>query len=156
MAFATVSELQARLEWVLSEKEVGVAEDALEDLTLEAKFYGRLGWTEAKHPPLVKSIILKAAARFMRNYEAFEESRAGDETVGFMQGSVEPGTPEFTEKEILQIRTLAAAPGFGTINVYTWGVTDKPRDYMAPMQDKDIPFISGEDRRWYESWERDG
>lgn len=153
MAFATVQELQARLEWTLSTTEVGVAEGALDDLTIQAKEYGRATWTDGQHPPAIKSMILSAAARFMRNYEGFSESRAGDETLGWKQGSVEPGTAEFTKGEIKRIKRIASAPAFGAITTYTWGTTPATReDLMANAKDKQWPWVSPDERDWYESW----
>ena len=151
MAFATVQELQARLEWTLSDAEVGVAEGALDDLTIAAREYGRYTWTELQHPPAIKSMILTAAARFMRNYEGFSESRAGDETLGWKGGSVEPGTAEFTKTEIKRIKRLASAPAFGTLTTYTWGTTKATReDLMANALHKSWPWVHPDQREWYE------
>ena len=154
MLFATVSELSARLEWDLDEGEVRVAEGALEALTYEAIEFGSPTWTTETVPAGVKSLVLTAAARYMRNYNGYNESRAGDETVGWGAVSREPDTAEFTESERRRIKRFAINnPGFGTIDVYTWGTKPAQReDLLVPMKDRDLPWINADEREWYEGW----
>ena len=152
MAFADVTDLQSRLEWTLTSKEVSVAEEALEDLSLDAIEYGRSTWTDVKHPPAVRSIILRAAVRYMRNYEGLGESRAGDETMGWQEMSTEPGTPEFTKGEIRRIKRLAQNPSAGAVDVYTWGTRGAPEDLRAKMAKKDLPWIDASEREMYEKF----
>ena len=156
MAFADVTELAARLEWTLDDGELRVAEGALEALTFEAMEFGSSAWTEETCPPGVKSLILTAAARYVRNYNGYNESRAGDETLGWGAVDREPDTPEFTKSERERIARYAhARPGFGTINIFTWGTRYADRgDLMAPMKDKDLPWIRADEREWYEGWNK--
>ncbi|GGS24759.1 hypothetical protein GCM10010238_11130 [Streptomyces griseoviridis] len=64
---------------VLDEDEARIATSALDDASDLATTYGR-DWPEETAPRLVKTLVLKSAARCMRDPEGYTQSRAGDET----------------------------------------------------------------------------
>lgn len=105
-AYATVDEVQARLEWTLDEGERAVAQGALEDLSDDARHYGK-HWPVASVPPSIKRLVIRAVARYMRNPDGYEQSRAGDETVIFNRDRVGGGSAEFTSAEIKAIKATA-------------------------------------------------
>ena len=116
-AFVLLPELQARLEWVLSEREEIVGTSALEDLTIEAQDHGKSTWTVLNCPAIVKRQILKAAERYLKNLEGIIQSRAGDETLIFPELD-EMGTADFNASEIKKIINAVmggGTPSFGTI-----------------------------------------
>lgn len=108
---ATLPELQARLDWTLDTGEQSVATAALADLSDDARFYGSARWDSATAPRQAKSLVLRAAARFMRNPDGFVQSRAGDETIVWSDGGEDAGTAHFTEREQ---KILASMAGRGT------------------------------------------
>lgn len=135
LEIATLTELQERLEWTLDAGETGIATGALEDLSEDARFYGSQRWDSVTAPRQVKSLVLRAAARFMRNPDGFTQSRAGDETVAWGDRGDSAGTAEFSGKEQ---KMLAALSGRGTglisvgVTAYDPGTRSAPR-YINPM-----------------------
>lgn len=105
-AYATVDEVQARLEWTLDTGERNVAQGALEELSDWARHYGR-HWPVATVPASVKRLVIRAAARYMRNPDGYEQSRAGDETVIWNHAANTPGSAEFSDMEIKAIKATA-------------------------------------------------
>ena len=110
--FATLEELQNRLDWTLDEGEERVAEAALEDASDLARAYGRTWWDETLSentaPRLVRTLVLKACARYMKNYQGYTQSRAGDETVMWADAAGENlGQVYFTRDEIKMVEGLA-------------------------------------------------
>lgn len=148
-SFATVEELQGRLDFQMSEGEQGVAGAALEDLTFDANAEAEKDWTAATVPPAVKSIVLRAAARYMRNFEGLIQSRAGDETLVWSDRGEMAGVAHFTEDEKLQLRKIGKVrkATFGSIRHYSWGYK-QPRDGFVPNGGKAFPFFAAEDDGW--------
>jgi hypothetical protein len=105
--FASLEELKKRLDWTLDEGEERVAETALEDASDLARAYGR-DWDTSTAPRLVRTLVLKASARYMKNYQGYILSRAGDETVQWSDKAGEDmGTVYFSKDEIKLIEGLA-------------------------------------------------
>lgn len=148
--FATVEELQARLDWTLDAGEQSLAEGALEDLSYEAHEF-RAAWiSAATAPPGVRNLVLKAAARFMRNPDGYTQSRAGDETLGWAEQR-DPGSACFTEAERKRLAGLAGNNGFGTVQVYAWGNTRNLREgYVSTgvAGEKPFPMFSSDSSPW--------
>jgi hypothetical protein len=140
MALATMGELTARLDWTLDADEERAATGALEDLSEQALYYGKSTWDASTVPRLVKSAVLAAAARFLRNTDGFTQSRAGDETLGWTDRGHDAGTAYFTEREIRMIRATAGSTGFGTAPVTAWGPMRKPVVGYVPVQGGGDPF----------------
>lgn len=105
--FASLEELKKRLDWTLDDGEERVAETALEDASDLARAYGR-DWDPTTAPRLVRTLVLKASARYMKNYQGYILSRAGDETVQWSDKAGEDmGTVYFSKDEIKLIEGLA-------------------------------------------------
>jgi len=135
------------LDWTLDTLEEGVATGALEDLSADARYYGK-PWAIDAVPDGVKSMVLRAAARFMRNVDGFIQSRAGDESVSWAEAET-LGTAEFTDDEQKRLSRLAKANalGFGTISTFAWQTKDAPEDIWVPVQGRgiDLPLYAAED-----------
>lgn len=101
--FATLEELEARLDFKLDDETAPIAQAALDDLSLDARFYGAAWPKPGSAPPAVKSLVLRAARRFMNNPDGYTQSRAGDEMVGWREASP---NAEFTEDEKARLRAL--------------------------------------------------
>jgi len=130
-ALATLTELEARLDFPLVDEvseddRTSIAESALEDLSEDARHYGSPAWTDPQNTPaIVKSLILRAAKRYLVNTDGFEQSRSGDETVGW--GNVtkdeQAGSAHFAPAEIAQIEKAGRGgrlPSFGSFGTYAW------------------------------------
>jgi hypothetical protein len=136
--FATLDELQGRLEWTLNADEEGTGTGALEDLSNWARFYGR-NWEADAAPRLVKTLVLSAAAQFMRNPDAYVTSRAGDEAVSWPDRGVAAGTATFATSAIKALKLLARPTGgFGTGIMTAWG----PQKLYG--SDGRLPPVAGE------------
>lgn len=132
---ATLPELQARLDWDLDPGEQNVATGALEDLSDDARFYGSSRWDSTTAPRQVKSLVLRAAARHMRNPDGFVQSRAGDETIIWSDGGEDSGTAHFTEREEKILASLAGrGTGLTSVQVVAWGPTTRRKTrYLDPI-----------------------
>jgi hypothetical protein len=151
---ATVDELQDRLDWVLDSGEQGVAEGALGDLSDDARFYGTSSWTDdLVAPRQVKSLVLRAAARFMRNPDGYTQSRAGDETLQWGDRGENAGSAFFTTREQQMLARIAGSNTSGVISVplQAWGpskptgpgyVQVDPTNYAK--KPRDFPFFAEE------------
>ena len=148
---ASVEELQARLDWTLPDNEIGVAEGALRDLSDDARYYGLSGWDSVSAPEMVKSLVLRAAARFMRNFEGFAQSRAGDETVIWAEHDRAPDTAEFSRPEIDRLRELANGRPAGLVSVgtYAWQTKYVEGDLMVWDGRAWMPWVAAKDADWY-------
>lgn len=112
----SVEELAARLPFVMDDDEEREAEGALEDLSDDARSYGRATWlTQATTPRQVKNLVRRAAARHMKNYDGFTTSRAGDEAVGWTDRGEQSGSAYFTQSEIKLLRGLSGRGGFASV-----------------------------------------
>ena len=106
--FASLEELQARLDWELDEGEERVAESSLEDASELARTHGREWEDPLTAPRIVRTLVLKACARYMKNYQGFTQSRAGDETVMWSDAAGENlGQVYFTKEEIKLLQEYA-------------------------------------------------
>lgn len=129
-AIASLPELQVRLEWDLDSGEQAIAQGALEDLSDDARFYGSQRWDSETAPRQVKSLVLRAAVRYMRNPEGFVQSRAGDETVIWSDKGEDAGTAHFTEREQKILGAIAGrGQGLTSVNTFAWapGTRTRPR-----------------------------
>ncbi|MFI1655623.1 hypothetical protein ACH4ZU_12050 [Streptomyces sp. NPDC020472] len=127
--FATLDELKGRLDWALDADEERIAAGALMDASELAVSYGR-EWPEATVPRLVKTLVLKAAARYMRNPNGYIQSRAGDETLAWSDAhGRDAGTVYFTRDEIRLLADLAGRKrGIYSVSVTAWGTKLPQRD----------------------------
>lgn len=144
MAFATLEELQNRLDWELDENEERVAEAALEDASILACGIG-IEWTDLNVPRLVKMLVLKACARYLRNPQGYTTSRAGDETVTWADKAGEDmGTVYFTHDEKRLIEGLAGKRnGFMSAPIAVWKTKATVDNGWRPIVGggKDFPMM---------------
>ncbi|WLW38560.1 head-tail adaptor [Streptomyces phage Verabelle] len=129
MAYATMEDLKARLDWELDEDEERIAGGALEDASDLAAHYGR-DWPEASTPRLVRTLVLKAAQRYMKNPDGYTQSRAGDETLAWNDKAGEnAGTVYFTDEEQKLLISLAGKkPGLVSVPISAWNSKIRHRD----------------------------
>lgn len=126
-ALATTDELAARLPFVMDTDEEREATGALEDLSDDARHYGRSTWDDpATVPAEVKNLVLRAAARHMKNPDGFTSSRAGDENVYWTDRGQDSGSATFTEAEIKKLKALSGrSTGFHSSTISAWGSPDR-------------------------------
>ena len=149
LELATLPELQARLDWQLDSGEQNVATSALEDLSDDARFYGSNRWDSDTAPRQVKSLVLRAAVRHMRNPDGFVQSRAGDETIQWSDGGEDAGTAHFTQREEKMLAALAGRGScLASVNVVAYGPTNRrgPRYINPHTQDvsESIGYVPAE------------
>lgn len=140
--FATVDELQARLDWVLDDGEQGVAQGALDDLSDDARYYGSASWDSDNAPRQAKSLVLRAAARFVRNPDGYTQSRAGDETLAWTDQGERAGTAFFTSQEQKMLADLAGKNTSGLYSALTtaWGPMRHHHDHrLGPDPQTFVP-----------------
>ncbi|KOG26816.1 hypothetical protein [Streptomyces viridochromogenes] len=121
-----MDELKGRLDWELDEDELRIAAGALDDASELAATYGR-EWPEETVPRLVRTLVLKAAARYLRNPNGYTQSRAGDETLAWSDAhGRDAGTVYFTREEIRLLEDLAGRKrGISSVVVSAWGTKPK-------------------------------
>ncbi|GAA0967418.1 hypothetical protein [Actinocorallia libanotica] len=151
MAYATLDELTARLDWTLDADEERIAASALEDASDLAAHYGR-DWPETNVPRLVRTLVLKAAVRYMRNPDGYTQSRAGDETLAWSDASGEnAGTVYFTDEEIKLLEGLGGRkPGLGSVQVSAWNSKIRHRPGLVPVDygGDAFPLFADEEEPW--------
>jgi hypothetical protein len=135
MAYATMQDLKARLDWELDEDEERIAGGALEDASDLAAHYGR-EWPETSAPRLVRTLVLKAAQRYMKNPDGYTQSRAGDETLAWNDKAGEnAGTVYFTDDEQKLLISLAGKkPGLISVPVTPYRTKIRGRHGEAPYK----------------------
>lgn len=137
VALVSVDEVKARLEFELSDKQVQIATKALEDLSAEAAHYGSAStggvstWTsESTTPPFVRTLILKAAVRYMKNPDGYVLSRAGDESVQWSDRKNVMGDASFTEDEKKLLKDMGGRGGLHVMTTYVWSGRSRSSDVL--------------------------
>lgn len=119
--FATIEELQARLDFEMDETERRLGVSALADLSDEARHYGSTNWLGPNtSPPVIRTWVLKAASRYMKNIEGYVQSRAGMESVTWHEYD-EMGTASFSRAEIKAIQEISRPPVLNNVGTYAYG-----------------------------------
>lgn len=103
----SVDELQERLKWVLSSDEKVLAEATIWDASNLVRQFGRPGWSAAKVPPVVKTIVRNACVRYLDLSESVTLSRAGDEAEQYTDLRERTGTVFLTDDEVETVRRAA-------------------------------------------------
>lgn len=152
MALVTIEELAPRLPFVMDANEEREARGALEDLSFDAQSLGSPAWVPEALPQSVRNLVLRAAARHMKNYEGYTVSRAGDESVQWSDGGESAGTATFTEDEKKMLRVMGGrTPFIGGVGVVAWGKADRPTypDGLVPAaQGKGLPMFADGQEPW--------
>ena len=117
MAFATKDDVLARLEDEPTAQMLVMIEAGLEEATDLAIYYGA-NWTDDNAPDPVRRIVARAVARWIRNPEGLQQSRAADETLAWSEDNAR-GEVMFTPEEIERVRALGSpvVPSFGSARV---------------------------------------
>lgn len=148
-ALVTVPELAARLPFVMDDDEMREAEGALEDLSDDARSYGRVTWlSPTSAPRQVRNLVLRAAARHMKNPDAFVTSRAGDETLGWTDRGEQGGSAYFTKSEISLLRGLSGRGGFASVPLSSWQHTAGSVGYVPAAGGGDPFPMFASDEPW--------
>ena len=116
---APLEDLLARLDWDLDDTERRVAAAALEDLSDDARRYGSDSWTGVMAPRGVRTMVLRAAVRYMRNPDGYIQSRAGDEMVGWAPRK-DVGAAAFTDQEKDELREMGRKSPMQVIGMYAY------------------------------------
>ena len=149
---ATLEDLKLRLDWELDANEERVGTAALEDLSNEARFYGSNTWTgPAVSPPFVRTLVLKAAARYLKNIEGYVQSRAGDESVQWSEIPDIMGTASFTSDEQAKLSQIARPSSLVVAQTYAYSnrpASDSLLDRLVPPYGGGqwFPFLDGNER----------
>lgn len=149
ITFVDLSDFEDNIDFVLDEQGQRQAQRRLEMASNMAMQYAKRTWTVANVPPIVQDIVLNVVERFMRNPDAYTQSRAGDETVAFADRG-EAGSWYFTseEKDILAGFGPYKKP-LGTIRMTPWQTRDTNRTIFVrtdPVLDGDLfPLFSADD-----------
>lgn len=151
-ALASVEDVQGRLPFTLSDDEEKEAEGALNDLSDDARHYGSNLWASPTAcPRQVKNLVIRAAARHMKNYEGFVSSRAGDEAVAWTDRGEDAGSATFTKREQKMLREMGTRPALSSapISPYrTRNVCWTDETVPAGGNDTPFPFYAAEDGGW--------
>lgn len=147
---ATLTDLEHRVDWALDEDEKRLAESALEDASDLARSYGR-EWTADKVPRLVRTLVLAACVRYLRNPDGYTQSRAGDETLAWDGQGENAGSVHFTDAEIALLRGLGGMrPTVYSAPITAWGPTHKQVPGLVPVEggQKPFPLYADETESW--------
>lgn len=157
-ALATTDTLAARLPFVMSADELRDAQGALDDLSDEARYLGNSTWVDAEHTPTeVCNLVLKAAARFMKNPDGYTVSRAGDESVGWSDRRTnvdEAGSAYFSSAEKERLRDLGGRQNSGFHSVGMFAFQTQPNgtspEGFVPVEGSDymFPMFSNDEDPW--------
>lgn len=144
-----LDDLTARLPFTLDEDETREANGALTDLSFDAQTIGSATWTDATNTPqAVKNLILRAAARHMKNYEGYTVSRAGDETVQWQEQDV-AGQATFTKDEKQMLKQMGGkTPFIGGVGVYAYGKNPVPKVGLVPTSGSPFPLYASDTEEW--------
>lgn len=146
----SIDDLISRLPFTMDADETREANGALEDLSFDAQSIGSARWTTAANTPQsVQNLILRAAARHMKNYEGYTVSRAGDETVQWAESET-PGTATFTAEEKRMLAQMGGRGSFiGTVNVIAYQSANRPIVGTVPTeQGDDFPLFADPVEPW--------
>lgn len=149
--FARLDELKDRLDWTLDADEERIARGALEDASDLARAFGKPWQDAASAPRMVRTLVLTACTRYMRNPGGYTTSRAGDETLGFTDVGDRAGTIYFTSDERKLLQGLAGNNSrMLTAPVTAWGPMDKKLEGFVPVEGpgKPFPFFSSDEGPW--------
>ena len=152
LPLASLEDLKLRLDWELDANEERVATAALEDLSNEARFFGSATWSgPTTSPQFVRTLVLKAAARYMKNVEGYVQSRAGDESVQWSEIPDIMGTASFTKEEERKLAQVARPSSLIVAQTYAYSSRPASDDLLARLVPpygggQWFPFLDGNER----------
>lgn len=144
MKFASIEDVKARLEEEPTPAMIRMIEAGLEDASDMAIFYGA-SWGEMSCPDPVRRIVARAVARWIRNPDGFEQSRAADETLVWAEPTRDV---EFTPEEIARIRALGrpVVPKYAAAPISPYGSREPGEGgavYVPTSSGSPYPFLVG-------------
>jgi hypothetical protein len=147
--FAELPDLTARLDWTLDADETRIATAALEDASDLARTYGRNWFDAASAPRMVRTLVLAACVRYMRNPDGYTQSRAGDETLAWNEVGDKAGSIYFTDAEIKVLAALAGRSGIISVPVSAWNSRIRDTTGYVPVSGGGDPFpMYASDEPW--------
>lgn len=140
MAFVSLTDLEDSIDFELDEQGKRQAKRRLEMASNLARYTAGIEWPDDKCPAIVRDIVLNMVERYMRNPDAYNTSRAGDETVGWADGD-ERGNWYLTEEEKAILTSLGKPSfGIGSISVSVWGTRPTPNTIFVHTD----PVVTGD------------
>lgn len=151
-ALASVEDVLALLEGTVTDQMLVNIESGIAIASDLARYHGReWAWIDVCPKP-VQRIVAMAVARWIRNPDGFQQNRAGDETLGWFEGSADPGEIYFTDRDIARIERIAnpQMSGFGSIQMVAYGSTPPKRDTYVPVASggADMPWVAADEKVW--------
>lgn len=157
-SLASLDDVTRRLEEEPTERMLTMMAEYIADASDQARDIGLNSWTIENVPTPVRRVVAAAVARFMRNPDALETSRAADETLAWQDSS---NRPEFEPEEVARIERHAmiatpVAPSFGTVDTSLYGKRPTQDTVYVPWGDqanKPFPWIAINDPNgYYRKW----
>lgn len=157
-ALANSDDVVRRLEEEPTARMLVMIDEYLEDASDQARDYGVSNWTLDNVPSPVRRLVAAAVARFIRNPDAFNTSRAADETLAWEEPA---NRPLFEPEEIDRLRRYAmmAQPirqTFGTSDTYLYSRRREADTVYVPWgneENKPFPWIAINDPNgYYRKW----
>ncbi|WNV90308.1 hypothetical protein [Umezawaea sp. Da 62-37] len=148
--FATLDQLKIRLDWTLDDDEERLGAAALDDLSGWARHYGRAWPDPLAAPQLVRTLVLGAAVRYMRNPDGYVTSRAGDETLTWAELGDNAGSAHFNRDELRALTSMSGKTALLSAPISTWGPQRKRDASYVPVVGggKPFPMFSSPDDPW--------
>lgn len=149
-AFATLDDLEGRLDFDLTEAESRMAQNALEDASDMVRDYGRTWPDPFTAPRTVRTVVLAACVRYMKNIDGYVSSKAGDETITWSDLRSEMGAVSLNDREIKLITKLAGRSGLASAPMVAWGTKNTAPEGYVPTEGggKAFPLYTSDTSPW--------
>lgn len=136
-SYALWTQVQVELDFTLSERERAQVEQRIDMASEEAAVESGMAWADNTVPAIVRMLVINKVSRFMRNPDAYIQSRSGDETVVWadMGARAEAANWYWTEKELDILHGLGRPQRrFGVLAISPYGSKDPgPGTYFVPV-----------------------
>jgi len=144
-ALVSLEDALKRCDWEVTDAEKSDLQEAILDLSEDARTYGMPSWTHPDRTPAqIIRLVGRAAARYLKNSHGYTTSRAADETVSWSDVGPDAGGAHFTPSEIEALRSYRGGMGaIASIPVIGWGTREGavPSGYhYAPVEGGGKPF----------------
>ena len=138
----TVEEVVKRLDDEMDDKLEMMIEAGIEDASDEARDFGSPSWDADNVPLKVGRMVAVAVARWIRNPGGYVQSRAGDETLNWMEDP-DGGKPHFTQDERERLAKIGTPhiPEFGSFEITAYSsMVPRDSDIRVPWGDTGTTF----------------
>lgn len=147
MPFVELQEVLDQLEFEVDEQGRRQAYRRIEMAGNLCRHYAGIDWTDLNVPAVVRDITLNVVERYMRNPDAYTQSRAGDETVAWSDRGQGQGLAfYFTEDEREILANLGQPVArIGSMTMTPWRSRGPLPDVWVPVDydGKWFPWIAG-------------